>query len=133
MSKTVLFQTILFTRSTQYNSIWPIDRTLSAATIPDQREPGSDGNEEVLRIPQSSDSAKTSLLDCLVPYQDTRSERSYPSTEKQLVHYTAQADCGSISTGLYAKNTFEIATQKVLTYNHCDGLTFRHTITVYDW
>ena len=52
--KTVLFQTIQFCISTQFSSIWPIDRILSAATIPGQSGPGSDGNERVLRIPQSS-------------------------------------------------------------------------------
>ena len=33
------------------SSIWPIDRTLSGATILGQSEPGSNGNEEVLHIP----------------------------------------------------------------------------------
>ena len=36
------------------SSIWPIDRTLSGATTPGQSWPGSNGNEGVLRIPQSS-------------------------------------------------------------------------------
>ena len=35
----------------QFSSIWPIDRTLLGATTPGQSEPGSDGNEGVLRIP----------------------------------------------------------------------------------
>ena len=52
MSKIVLFQTILFSISTQFSSIWPIDRTLSGATTPGQSGPGSDGNEGVLCIPQ---------------------------------------------------------------------------------
>ena len=34
--------------------IWPIVRTLSGATIPGWSEPGSNGNEGVLHIPQSS-------------------------------------------------------------------------------
>ena len=38
MLKSVLFQTIQFSISTQFSSIWPIDRTLSGATIPDQGE-----------------------------------------------------------------------------------------------
>ena len=49
--KIVLFQTIQFIISIQFSSIWPIDRTLSSATIPGQSGPGSDGNEGVLRIP----------------------------------------------------------------------------------
>ena len=51
--KTVLFQTIQFSISTQFSSIWPMDRTLSVATTPGQSWPGSDGNEGVLRIPQT--------------------------------------------------------------------------------
>ena len=34
--------------------LWPIDRILLGATTPGQSEPGSDDNEGVLRIPQSS-------------------------------------------------------------------------------
>ena len=32
-------------------SIWPIDRALSGANIPNQSGPGNNGNEGVLRIP----------------------------------------------------------------------------------
>ena len=49
--KTVLFQTVQFSITTQFSSIWPIDRTLSGASTPGQSEPGSDGNERILRIP----------------------------------------------------------------------------------
>ena len=42
--KTVLLQTIQFSLSTQFSSIWPIDRTLSGATTQNQSEPGSDRN-----------------------------------------------------------------------------------------
>ena len=49
--KTVLFQTIQFNISTQFSSIWQIDRTLSGSSSPGQSEPGSDGNEGLLRIP----------------------------------------------------------------------------------
>ena len=52
--KTVLFQIILFSISSHFSSIWPIDKTLSGATTPGQSRPGSDGNEGVLWIPQSS-------------------------------------------------------------------------------
>ena len=54
------------------SSIQPIDRALSGATTPGQSGPGSDGNEGVLHIPQSSSIAGTSPSDCLVSYQDTR-------------------------------------------------------------
>ena len=52
MSKTVIFQTIQFNISTQFSSIWPIDKTLSGATTPGQSGYGSDDNEAILRIPQ---------------------------------------------------------------------------------
>ena len=42
--------------------------TLSGATTPSQSEPGSDGNEGVLRIPHSSRITGASPSDCLVSY-----------------------------------------------------------------
>ena len=50
------------------SSTWPIDRTLSWATMPDQSESGSDGNEGVLHILQSSSITRTSPSNCLMPY-----------------------------------------------------------------
>ena len=67
--KTVQFQTIQFSISTQFSSIRPIYRTLPGAIIP---RPRSDGDEGVLRIPQSSSITGTPPSDCLVSYQDTR-------------------------------------------------------------
>ena len=52
----------------QFSSIWPIDRILSGATSLGQIGPGSDGNERLLRIPQSSRIIGTSLSDSLVSY-----------------------------------------------------------------
>ena len=52
--------------------------SLSGATTPSQSGPGSDGNEGVLRIPQSSSIAGTSPSDCLASYQDTRWEGLIP-------------------------------------------------------
>ena len=68
MSKTVLFQTIGFSISTLFSSIQPIDRTLSGATTPSQIVPGSDGNKEVLRIPQSSSITRASPSDRRCPW-----------------------------------------------------------------
>ena len=53
----------------QLSYIWLIDRTLSAATTPGQSGPGSNGNEGVFHIPQSSRNIGTSSSDCI---QDTR-------------------------------------------------------------
>ena len=69
MSKTVPFQTIQFSISTQFSFIWPIERTLLGGTTQGQSEPGSDGNEGVLRITQSSNIIGTLTSDCLVSYQ----------------------------------------------------------------
>ena len=52
----------------QFSSIQPIDRALSGATIPGQSGPGSNGNEGLLRIFQSSSITGTSPSDCLVSY-----------------------------------------------------------------
>ena len=69
MSKTVSFQTIQFRISTQFSSIWSIDRrTLSGAATRGQSGPRSDDNEGVLRISQSSRITGTSLSDCLESY-----------------------------------------------------------------
>ena len=54
----------------QFSFIWPIDRALSSATTLGQSDPGSYGNEGVLRIPQNF--SITPALDCLVSYPDTR-------------------------------------------------------------
>ena len=54
--------------STQFSSIWSIDRTLSGATIPSQSGPGSNGNEGVLSILQSPNITGTSPSDRLVSY-----------------------------------------------------------------
>ena len=66
--KIVLFRAIQFSIRTQFSSIWPIDRTLSGATTTGESGPGSDCNEGVLRIPQSSSITGTSPSDCLALY-----------------------------------------------------------------
>ena len=66
--KTVLFQVIQFSISMHFSSILPIDRALSGATTLSQSGTGSDGNEGVLCIPQSSSIIGTSPSDCLVSY-----------------------------------------------------------------
>ena len=78
-------QTIQFNISTQFSSIWPLDGTLSGATTPGW--PGSDGNEEVLCIPQSSIITGTSpsaFSSVII--------KSYLSAEMQSVYSTTQAN-----------------------------------------
>ena len=99
-SQTFLFQTNHYSINMQFSSIWPIDITLSGATTPSQSGPGSDANEGVLCILQSSSILGMSPSDCLESYQDTHWHRSggrekgdsYPSAEVQSVYSTAPAD-----------------------------------------
>ena len=65
-------QTIQFSLSSQFSSIWLIDRALSSATTPGKSIPVSDRNQGSLRIPQILAISGASLLDCLMSYQDTR-------------------------------------------------------------
>ena len=90
MSKTVQFQTIHFSISTQFGFIWSIDTTLLVATIPSQSGPGSDSNDGILRIPQSSSITETSPTDCLVSYPGHLLGGSSSSAEKQTVYSIAQ-------------------------------------------
>ena len=75
--KTVLFLRIQFSISHLFahslisnSSIWPIGKTLSGAPTLGKSRPRSNGNERVLRIPQSSNDG-ASPSDFLLSYQDT--------------------------------------------------------------
>ena len=57
-----------------------------------QSGPGSDANEGVLRIPQSSRITATSPSDCLVSYPRHMLRESYPSAEVHSVYSTTPAD-----------------------------------------
>ena len=81
------------------SSIWPIDRILSCAIIQGQSGPGSDGNEMVLHIPQSSSINGASPSDCLVSYPENSWGVSYPSAEMQWVYFTAPADWTWLDVG----------------------------------
>ena len=59
--------------------------------------PGSNGNEGILRIPQSSNIPGTSPSDCLVSYPGhSLVGGSYPSAEWQSVYFTAPANWAKI-------------------------------------
>ena len=62
--KTVLFQAIQFSISTQFCSVSPIDMTLAVASILGLSGPQSYGNGGELRIPQGSSINEASLSDC---------------------------------------------------------------------
>ena len=94
----------------QFSSIWTIGRALLSATTPGQSEPGSDGNEGVLHIPQSSRITGTSPSDCLVSYQDTQRKSLTPQpklTGQYTVKYKKfiQINQFSISTQFRCQNS----------------------------
>ena len=75
-----------------HSSIWCIDKTLSGATTPSQSEAGSNGNEEVLHIPQSSRD-EALLSDGLIPYPGHLfGSGAYPFAEKQSMYSKFPAD-----------------------------------------
>ena len=65
-----------------------MNRTQSGVTTPGQSGPGSDRNEEVLRIPQSSSVTGACRSDC---FGDSLGE-SYPFAEMQSMYSVALAD-----------------------------------------
>ena len=123
---TVLFLTIQFSISHLFllsfnvkNCIWPIDRTISGATTPGQRGFGSDGNEGILHIPQTSNFTVASPSDCLGSYPGHSLVRvsafyrdtvgvfynpadcstlgeSYPSAEMQSLYSATPADWATL-------------------------------------
>ena len=76
--------------------IWPIYKTLSDASTLGQSGLGSDKNEGVLCISQSSSITGTLLLDCLVSYPGHLLVESYPSTKMQSVYSTTPADWANL-------------------------------------
>ena len=64
--KTVLFQTIQFIISTQFSSIWLINKTISGSYSPGQKEPGTSCYKGVPRIPPNSSNTGASASDYLV-------------------------------------------------------------------
>ena len=79
------------------SSIWPIDLTLSSATMQGQSGPGSDGNEWILCIFQSLSITGALPRDCLMFIQNTHwggdgGEGLTPTAEMQSVYSTALVD-----------------------------------------
>ena len=113
--KIVLFQAMLFSISAQFSSIWPIDRTLSSATTSSQCGPGSNGNEGILCVPQSSSivlfntirSNITHLFACrqmvpnIVPYHSLSQLYALRDERQVTVHLQF---CGELVPG-FVKNS----------------------------
>ena len=100
-----LFQTIQFSVSTQFSSIWLIDRTLPGATTLDQIGSGSDDNKGVLCITQSSSITGASPSDCLESYTGHSLEESCPFTQKQSVYSTVLPAANWASNNYSSRNS----------------------------
>ena len=74
------------------SSIWSIDRILSGVTPLGQSRRGSNGNEQVLHIPQSSSISGASPSDFLMKYPEHLLGESYSSAAIQSVYSTAPTD-----------------------------------------
>ena len=70
--------------------IWPRDKTLSGAITSGQGGPGSDDNEGVIRIPQSSSIIGASPSDYFVSYTRHLLGEFNLLAKMQLVYSTAQ-------------------------------------------
>ena len=92
--KTVLFQTIQLSISTQFSSIMTIDRNLSGATTPGQRRTKSYCHKGELHIPPKLPHQWNLNIRLLSIISRIRvgGGRSYPSVKMQSVYSTAPAD-----------------------------------------
>ena len=80
----------LFSISILFSSIWPIDRTLSVATTPGQREPESDSKKKgILHSPKLKHSWSLIIRLFSVLSWDTCWGETYLSAEMQSVYSTA--------------------------------------------
>ena len=76
--KQFYFRQFSYRISTQFSSIWPIDKSLSGATIPDQSGHESNGNKEVLCIPKTPALLEPHRHTVYFNIQDTRWESLFP-------------------------------------------------------
>ena len=125
---TVLFLTIQFSMSFvcshfkwSNSSTWPIDRTLTGDTTPGQSGTGSNGNEEVLHIPQISNITTAPPSDFLVSYPRHLCVcvcvGSYPPTEMQSMYSTAPS-WKIMNTRIYYEAEFSVGIPKIWWKTH---------------
>ena len=83
-----------------FSSIWPINRTLSSATTLGQSGPGSNGNEVVLSIPQSSSITGTSPTNYLISYPGHSLEEVLPLCRSAVGVFYSPCRLGNIRKGI---------------------------------
>ncbi len=97
-------KTIQLSKSIRFSSFSSIDRALSGANTPGKSGPGSNGNEGVLRIPQSSSITGTSPFRLFSIISRTLivggGGRAYPAAEVPSVYSTAPADWARVFKSL---------------------------------
>ena len=98
---TVLFETVRFSISIQFSSIWPIDWTLSGATTPSPSGPGSDGNKGVFRMTQNSNIIRVSLSDTLMSYPEYSLEEGILLLSRDVGIFYSPGRLGWFSIGFF--------------------------------
>ena len=98
------------------SSIWPTDRTLTGFTPQGQSRPGSNGNEELIFIPQSFSTVATPSNSVLCYMQDTwwwgRVLTFF--AEVKLMYSTAPADKASYYFNLFFWKRFLLTSKQSL-------------------
>ena len=102
--KAFLFQTIQLSIRTLFSSIWPRDRTLSGASTPGQIGPCSDGNEQLLRISQSSSITGTSTSNCLVSLSGHSGSEVLPLCRKAVSVFHSPNQLGKLEDNVDGDN-----------------------------
>ena len=130
----MLFQTIKFCISTQFRSIWPMDRTLSGDTTPDQRAIAIKGNPDFSKAPALLE-PHHQIFSCHI--QEIRSGLSYPSGEMQSVFSAVPADwtvrhLGNIPRYICYESTYCLEFSSLL-YKHLLNDRLQWTLSDYNW
>ena len=97
----------------------PLIGSLSGATNSDQSGTESDGNKEVLHIPQSSSIIGASPSDCSVLYPGHFLGELYLSAEMQSVYSTTPANCASAARVVVVS---ELTVPNIVSEFHLDFL-----------
>ena len=98
-------------------SLWAIDRNLSGATTPHRSGPGSDDNEGLLRIPQSSSITGASLWDCLVSYPEHSLGRGLTHCRSAVGVFYSSSRLGSKRVSSPSNFEFNFSLFRLLKHN----------------